>query len=67
MVVDDGGLVRPGVRRRAAGGLVDTVECHLAGQRLRGAQGEPGVVGAHRDLLIRQLDSGFLSRRGRAI
>ena len=52
MVVDDSGLVRPGDRRRAAGGqeLVDTVEGHLVRQRLRGAHGDLGVVGVHRDL-----------------
>ncbi|WP_330290342.1 hypothetical protein [Streptomyces sp. NBC_00576] len=44
--------MRPGSRRRAAGGqeLVDTVDCHLIRQRLRGAQGDLGVVRVQRDL-----------------
>lgn len=51
--VDGGGFVRPGARRCAAGGqkLLDPVQCHLVRQRLRGAHGELGVVGVHRDLL----------------
>jgi hypothetical protein len=51
--VEGSGLVRPGGRRCAAGGqeLVDTVECRLLRQRLRGAQGDLGVVGVDRGLL----------------
>lgn len=31
--------------------ILDPVQCHLVRQRLRGAHGELGVVGVHRDLL----------------
>jgi hypothetical protein len=51
--VDDGGPVRPGARRRGAGEqkLLDTVQCHLLRQRLRGTQSELRVIGVHRNLL----------------
>src|SRR5262249_42503917 len=51
VIVDDGRLVRP--RRRAAGGqeLVDPIERHVAGQRLRCAHRYLGIVGVHGELL----------------
>lgn len=53
LVLDGSGLMRPGVRRCAAGGQkpVDTVECRLVRQRLWDAQGDLGVVSVNRDLL----------------
>ncbi|MGW4385560.1 hypothetical protein [Streptomyces sp. NPDC004685] len=45
-------------------GLVDTVECHLVRQRLRGTHGELGVVGVHRDFLELELEPLSVSGDG---